>query len=337
MRVEFTPRALAVLLALAALPALAGAQQPNVEAAKKEGRVVAYGTILPQIMGPLHAAFEKKYGIKVDYWRASATQVLERAQNEHAAGRPGFDVTFAAQGAQLLLKQTGALTKYSAPAAEKFPARFRDKDGVLTAWRHTPVSVLYNTEMVRPAEAPKSLEDMLLPKWKGKIGIPDPSRHSTTLQFLISLKKVIGDGWLNYVKALAKQQPLLRESFAPVPNDILRGEVQLGFTYIQYVTQMSKAPLGFMLTDKILTDTNELGLGAKAANANAARLYIDYLCSPEAQKIAAELGEFVLSPGIHPSIKDADKIAAASIFMDDPGPEEFKRLSAEFRQIFLGQ
>lgn len=314
-----------------------GAQSVNLEAAKKEGKVIAYGTILPQVMGPLHAAFEKKYGVKVEYWRASATQVLERAQNEFAAGRPGFDVTFAAQGAQLLLKQTGALTKFSAPSADKFPARFRDKDGVLTAWRHTPVSVLYNTELVKPADAPRSLDDLLHAKWKGKIGIPDPSRHSTTLQFLISLKKIKGDGWLDYVKALAKQAPLLRESFAPVPNDIIRGEVSLGFTYIQYMQQYNKAPLGFMLTDKILTDTNELALGAKAANSNAGKLYIDFLCSSEAQKIAADLGEFVLSPGFNPPIKDADKVAAASIFMDDPGPEEFKRLSAEFRQIFLGQ
>jgi iron(III) transport system substrate-binding protein len=89
--------------------------------------------------------------------------------------------------------------------------------------------------------------------------------------------------------------------------------------------------------DKVLTDTNDLGLSAKAANPNAAKLYMEYLCSPEAQKLVAELGEFVLSPGVYPPIKDADKVTANAIFMDNPTAEEYKKLGAEFRQLFLGK
>ncbi len=311
------------------------AQGVNIDAAKKEGKLVAYGTILPQVMDPLHRGFEKKYGIKVDYWRASATQVMERAIAEWQTGKPGFDVTFAAQSAQDLVKQSGALAKYTPPSADKFPARFKDKDGILTSWRHTPIGILYSTDVIKPADAPKNLDDLLAAKWKGKIAIPDPTRHTTTAQFLYSLKKIKGEGWLDYVKALGKQEPLLRESFAPVPNDILRGEVTLGFTYIQYVQQFSKAPFAFVLMDKVLTDTNDLALSAKAANPNAAKLYIEYLCSQEGQRIAADHGEFVLYPGVYPAIKDADKVSANSIFMDSPTAEEYKKLSAEFRQIFL--
>jgi len=89
--------------------------------------------------------------------------------------------------------------------------------------------------------------------------------------------------------------------------------------------------------DKILTDTNDLALSAKAANPNAAKLYMEYLCSPEGQKLVAKLGEFVLSPGVYPPIKGADKVTANAIFMDNPTAEEYKELSAEFRQIFLGK
>jgi iron(III) transport system substrate-binding protein len=310
------------------------AQPVNIDAAKKEGKVIAYGTIIPQVMTPLHENFEKRYGIKVEYWRASATAVMERAMAEWEAGRPGFDVVFAIHGAQLLLKQASVFAKYMPPPAEKFPARFKDKDGILTAWRHTPVGTLYNTDLVKPVDAPKSLDDLLNPRWKGKIAMPDPSRHTSTAQFLVSLKKIKGDGWLDYVKALAKQAPLLTESFAPVPNDILRGEVALGLTYIAYVYQY-KGPLGYVLMDKILTDSNDLGLSAKAANPNAAKLYMEYLCSPEGQKLAADLGEFVYYPGIYPPVKDADKVGANSIFMDNPSADEYKKLSAEFHQIFF--
>src|SRR5688572_12984574 len=58
------------------------AQTINIEAARKEGKVIAYGTIIPQVMDPLHRNLEKKYGVKVEYWRASATQVMERALSE---------------------------------------------------------------------------------------------------------------------------------------------------------------------------------------------------------------------------------------------------------------
>jgi ABC-type Fe3+ transport system substrate-binding protein len=312
------------------------AQTIDIEAARKEGKVIAYGTIIPQVMEPLHRNMEKKYGVKVEYWRASATQVMERAHSEWQAGRPGFDVTFAINGAQAILKQAGVFAKYTPASAEKFPVFFKDKDGLVTAWRHTPIGVLYNTDLVPAGDAPKSLDDLLHPKWKGKIALPDASRHTSTAQFLVSLRKIKGEGWIDYVRRLAKQAPLLKESFAPVPNDILRGEALLGFTYLQYVYQ-NKGPLGYVLMDKILTDTNDLGLSAKAMNPNAAKLYMEYLCSPEGQKLVADLGEFVLSPAIFPPVKDADKITANSIFMDNPSAEEYKKLSAEFRQIFFGQ
>jgi iron(III) transport system substrate-binding protein len=311
-------------------------QTVDIEAAKKEGKLIAYGTIVPKVMEPVHRGFEQKYGIKVEYWRANATQVVERAVSEWQAGRPGFDLTFAIHGAQLLLKSRGVFAKYTPPSAGTFPANFKDKDGMLVAWRHTPVGVLYNTELVKPGEQPATLDDLLQPKWKGKIVMPDASRHTSTAQFLVSLKKIKGEGWLEYVRALARQNPLLKESFAPVPNELVKGEAALGFSYLQYVYQI-KGPLGYVLMDKLLTDTNDLALSAKAMNPNAAKLYMEYLCSPEGQKTVAALGEFVLSPGIYPPIKNADKVTANAIFMDNPTAEEYKKLSAEFRQIFLGK
>lgn len=72
-------------------------------------------------------------------------------------------------------------------------------------------------------------------------------------------------------------------------------------------------------------------------NPNTAKLYMEYLCSPEGQKLVADLGEVVLSPGVYPPIKGADKITANSSFMDNPSADEYKKPSAEFRQIFLGK
>jgi ABC-type Fe3+ transport system substrate-binding protein len=312
------------------------AQTPDVDRARKEGKIVVYGTTIPNVMTRIHAGFEKRYGVKVDYWRASATAVTDRAITEWRAGKPGFDVLFAINGTISLLKSENALAKFTAPAAAKFPAQLKDKDGVLTAFRHTPVSILYNTELVKAADLPKGFDDLLDPKWQNKIAMPDPSRHTSTAQFLWNMQKVKGEKWMEYARALAKQKPFLLESFAPVPTALVKGEAQLGITYAQYITQV-KGPLSHIVFDKVLTDSTDLALSAKTTAPNAAKLYIDYLCTADVQKIIAETGDFPIAPGIYPDLKDAEKLVANSIFMENPSDEQFKKLKDDFRKMFLGQ
>lgn len=313
------------------------AQQANVDAAKKEGKVVVYGSVVPQAMDGLHQAFKKKYGIDVEYWRGSSTQVSERALTEWRAGKPGFDIAEGNRGVQLIMKGEGLFQKFVPPASEKFPAQFKEKDGLITPWRVLPISILYNTELVKPGDMPKTLDDLLSPKWTGKLSVPDPTRHTTTAQFFWNLEKFKGDKWLDYVKALAKQKPILVESLAPVTTTIIKGEALVGITYIKYVKQY-KGPVAYVPMDKYLTDPNYLSLSGKTTRPNAAKLYIDFACSPEGQKEIAEDGEFVLAPGVFPPIKDAEKVAPRMVFMDNPTEDEFKKLmGTTFREIFFAK
>jgi ABC-type Fe3+ transport system substrate-binding protein len=80
-----------------------------------------------------------------------------------------------------------------------------------------------------------------------------------------------------------------------------------------------------------------LGLSAKAGNPNAGKLFLEYICSPEGQKLVAGAGEFVLAPGIYPAIKEAEKVAANLVFMDNPTVEQLKKLQGDFREIFFGR
>jgi iron(III) transport system substrate-binding protein len=312
------------------------AQPVNVEAAKKEGKMVIYGTVVPKVMALIEKGFESKYGIKIEYWRADATKVIDRVLTEWRSGRPGFDVVIGARGALLLGKEENVFAKFVPASAANFPAKFKDADGKLTAWRVTPVGVLYNTELVKSAEVPKSLDDLLDAKWQGKISMPDPSRHASTAQFLWNLEKIKGEKWIEFVKGLAKQKPVLVESYSTVPVTIVRGESWLGITYIQYAGQ-TKGPINFAPIDKMFADPSDAALSAKAANPNAAKAFIDYLCSAEGQKTIAETGEFVLHPGIYPSLKGADKVMANMVFMENPSAEQLTKLQGEFRQIFLSK
>jgi iron(III) transport system substrate-binding protein len=310
------------------------AQTGNIDAAKKEGRVIVYGSVVPQAMKGLNDAFESKYGIKVEYWRGDSTKVAERARTEWRAGKPGFDVVEANRGVQLIMKEEGLFQKFLPPSAEKFPAKFKEKDALITPWRVLPISILYNTDLVKPNDVPRSLDDLLDPKWKGKIAFPDPTRHTTTAQFLRNLELIKGEKWLDYVKAFAKQNPVLMASLAPVAPAIIKGEAHVGITYIKYVKQY-KGPIHYVLQDKYLSDPNYMSLSAKPIHANAGQLYIDFATSAAGQKEIAEDGEFVLAPGIFPPIKDAEKVPANMIFMEKPSADEFKTLMTKtFRDIF---
>ena len=166
--------------------------------------------------------------------------------------------------------------------------------------------------------------------------MPDPSRHASTAQYLWNLQQVKGEKWLDFARGLAKQRPLLVESYSTVPNAIVRGEATVGITYIQYAGQ-TKGPISFAPINQVFADPSDAALSAKAANPNAAKLFIEYLCSPEGQKKVAETGEFVLSPGIFPNIKDADKILANLYMMEDPSAQHLAKLQNEFRQLFLSK
>jgi len=327
---------LAIALWLVTGGSQALAQQTSLEAAKKEGKVVVYGTVVPKVMALIEKGFYDKYAIKTEYWRSDATKVIDRVLTEWRAGKPGFDVVIGARGPLSLGKADGLYAKFIPPASAKFAEKFRDKDGQLTAWRVTPVGILINTELVKGADVPKNIDDLLDDKWQGKISLPDPSRHASTATYLWNIRQWKGDRWTDFVRALAKQKPLLVESYSSVPNAIVRGEASVGITYVQYAGQ-TKGPIDFAPISRFIADPSDAAVSAKAANANAAKLFIDYLCSPEGQKKVAETGEFVLSPGVYPAVKGADKIMANLDLLEDPSAEQLAKLQSDFRQLFLSK
>src|ERR1041384_2919247 len=238
------------------MPPTLYAQSINVEAAKKEGKTIIYGTVVPQVMGRIQNGFETKHGIKTEYWRADATKVIDRVLTEWRSGKPGFDIVIGARGPLNLGKADGVYAKFAPATAANFPAKFKDKDGQLIAFRITPVGILYNTELVKPNEVPKSLDDLLDPKWQGKLSMPDPSRHASTAQYLWNLQQGKGEKGMDVAKGLAKQRPMLLESYSTVPNNIVRGESAVGISYIQYTGQ-TKGPIGFASIEHVFADPSD--------------------------------------------------------------------------------
>lgn len=319
-----------VLAAATALPA----QADLVAAAKREGRVVVYGSLTTP--GMVHnRIFEGRYGIPVEYWRAASTRVLDRVLTELRAGRPLFDVVVTNSSPMMVMRKSGAFQSYRASAYATLQARGSDPRSLVSPpFLFMPIGIVYNSRLVRPSEAPRTLQDLTDPRWRGKIVMPDPSLHTTTAQWLMELRRVLGARWREFVEELAGQLGGMVESFLPVVQKVVSGEFPLGISYVRYVYQFGKegAPLDYVRLNMFLADSLRIGLAVGARNASAGQLYIETLLSRAGLLALVQEGDFVALPSVYPPLRDADKLRIA--VMDDYGDAEMFRARTELERVF---
>lgn len=326
-----------IFLVLLCLPSPSFAQDARlIEAGKKEGKLVLYGTMQNDIFELLQNAFYKKTGITIDYWRTSATKVLERALSEARAGRALFDLVMATEDSMRILLKEGILTKYDSPMNKGFPKDAIDPQLGPRARNHV-IGIVYNKEGIKPAEAPKSLEDLVKPQYRGKLVMADPTLHLTTAQWLSNVHKLIGkEKAEKFVRELAAMRPTLVESFNPAAERVTSGEFAVAITYVYYVYLngiRKGAPLDYVRTGKFLGDASYMSLFHKAPHPNAAKAFIDFFLDEESMGIMAKAGEFVNRNGVYPPVPDADKIQFVE--MDDLGEKVYAEKRKEFHKLFL--
>ena len=303
-----------------------------VEAAKKEGEVMFYGAITVNSSKAIGDAFEKKYGIKLQHWRGDATELINRALAEARAGKPAFDVTLGNEVVMTTLDQKKLFAVFDPPAAKGYPKQFLDPDKRMTPWRVLPYGLNYNHQILKAEEAPKTWEDLLAPKWKGKFGMANPGIHVTTLQFVINLDKLLGAKWLNVVEGWAKQEPRLGRSLADTIQPLTSGEVPVAIGYIKDKFQYP-GPIEYVRMNKYLASLSLAAINRQAPHPNAARLFTDFFLGAESQRIFGGFGEYVFHPEAdHKFKKDVkdDQI----VVMRLPSNEELESWSRKFREMF---
>ena len=306
------------------------------DAAKKEGgKVVVYGSIENDTMDLLAAAFKKKTGLEVDYWRDAANKVTDRVSAEARAGKPQADVVLTTTSTMRLIQKDGLLANYDSPSAKAFPKTVVDPN-LGPAYRSTVIGVVYNAGIVKPADAPKSLEDLVKPQYKGKVVFPDPSQHTTTAQWLASLYKIMGkERSEKFIHDLAASKPLLVSSLTPAGERITTGETPIGVAFLKNVVFYGRkgVPLDYVRLGKFMGDGQSITLANKAPHSNAGKAFIDFFLGEESLKIMANIGEFVTRKGIYPPLPDANKIELVD--MIDMDKAAFAEKMAEYKKIFL--
>jgi iron(III) transport system substrate-binding protein len=327
-----------ILISLAVIFAAAPAFSQSaslIAAGKKEGKAVVYGSLESDTAETAFSAFKKKTGIEVDYWRASATKVMDRALSEYRAGKPLFDVILTNDNPMQIMFKEGIFAKYNSPAAKEFTKESVDPN-LGPRYRNVLIGIVYNKEVLKTADAPKTLEDLVKPQYRGKIVMPDPTQHTTTTQWVASLDILMGKEKADkYIRDLAAQKPILVESLLPAAERVVTGETPIAITYIKYVYIFGQrgAPLDYVRTGKFMGDGHYLTLGNKAPHPNAGKTLIDYFLGSENMSMIAKLGEFVNRKGIYPPLPDADK--AQFVEMHDLDAKLFAEKKKEYQQIFL--
>jgi len=309
-------------------PAVAGEPVP-------EGNVAFYANITA--IEPLLEDFLAKTGIKGEYTRISTTQFLATVFTEFEAGKLLADVIQAPIPVMEQLREKGVLVPYVSPSAAGYPEwAKREKDGIYM-FGIEYVSIIYNKELVKPADVPRRYQDLADPKYRDKIVMANPAIHPTTISWLVALREYVFNNndaeWRAFLRGLAANRPMLVASFSPTPAPVASGEKPIGISMPKYIITNAPAPLDWARIDPIMGSPRAMGISAKAPHPVAARIFVDYWLTAGAGKILAEkVGEYVLAPGVFPPIDGMDK--AKVIPIEELTDEEIAKWGAEFKTIF---
>lgn len=308
------------------------ADQALIDAAKKEGTVTWYTTlIVNQMARPAVSAFQKKYGITVNYFRADTNAMLLRLQNEAQAGRTQADVIDTTSGTPAL-KRMGLLEKWLPDSAQHLPADYVDPEGSWIAASLYILTLGYNTDLVPKGAEPKSLTDLLDPKWKGRIAVSGNASSPGVGGFVGLVLATMGEQrGIDYLKALALQQPaVIQASTRQVLDMVIAGEYSVGLQILNHHVAYSAnrgAPVGWVKLDPAMAAFLALGV-VKGPHPNAGKLLVDFLMSDEGQALFRDADYIPVAPNVppkDPTLRPDGKTFRALYFTPEKLDENIKR------------
>jgi len=262
-----------------------GSNPQLVEAAKKDGTVSYYTTMTLSQSKKVADKFQAKYPfVKVDLFRGGGDELLNRIQNEARGGLYAWDVTSSRGDTVLTLMNSKLITPYRSPETKFISQDLVDDEGYWTAYYVNPFVLGFNTKLIKKDEAPKTYEELLDPKWKGKKISIDDSAYG----LLAGLMRAWGkEKAIAFFKKLAAQEPVVMRGNTNRVQLTMAGEYYLIIAYaptIQRETSLGH-PIDWVPLEPVPVQVNSMMLAAKAPHPNAGKLFMDFLLSKEGQKM----------------------------------------------------
>ncbi|HWG05367.1 MAG TPA: extracellular solute-binding protein [Beijerinckiaceae bacterium] len=301
--------ACAAFVATAALQPVRAADPTLIAAAQKEGHVTWYTTqIVNQFVAPAVAAFEKKYGIKVDYVRADPNVIVLRIWNEAKAGRVQADV-FDGSPTLAGIRKVGLVEPWLPDEARRLPEEDHDPQGYWAATNLYVLTPAFNTNLVPKGSEPRAYADLLDPKWKGRIAWSSQLTVPAGAGFIgIVLASMGEDKGMDYLRRLAAQNITnVGVSAREVLDQVISGEYAIAlqtFNNHSVISAAQGAPVAWIPMNPALAYFSVVGLIKGAAHENAAKLLIDFLMSKEGQVLYRDADYMPVDPDVPPRVAD---------------------------------
>ena len=301
------------------------------EGARKEGQLNLYTSLNTKDSGPITEAFEKKTGVKVLLWRSSSEKVVQRAVTEARAGRYACDVLETNGPEMEALYREKLLSEFWSPHFKDLPPAAFPKHRHWVADRFNFFTIGYNTKLIKPEEVPSSYEDLLHPRFAGKLGI-----EAADSDWFAALVKHMGEAQgLAFFRKLAATKPQVRSGHTLMAELVSSGEVPITATIYNHNIERL-AQKGAPVQWKALTPTfgrpNAIGVVARAQRPHAALLFTDFMLSPQGQQLIKERNRVPASMAVDtPLNKFAYQMIDPVITLD-----EADRWEKLWSQLFLG-
>lgn len=318
-------------------------QQVLEEGARREGQLLLYTTlIVDQAIRPLKAAFEKKYPfITLEYYRANSGEVAQRAINEYQARRYEVDLIDGTTSPQLV-KAAGFLQPFHSPMLDVYGPELKDRQGY---WATTNLYFMtggYNTSLVRKGEQPKTYQDLLDPKWKGKM-IWSTSGGSGAPVFVGNILMTMGEQQgMDYLSRLAQQDIRNSDASARAVLDmVIAGEAPIAlqiFNHHAVISAKQGAPSDWFPLEPVPSLLQTIGLMNEAPHPHAAILFLDFILSEEGQRVLQQADYLPAHPKVpptEPKLRAAEGGFKANFIDPEEGLRRDQEWTKLFRELFL--
>ncbi len=254
------------------------------ENAKREGSVVVYTSLNLKDSVPIVEAFEKKFGVKAILWRASSEKVVQRSLTETRAGRFSADV-YETNGPEMeILHREKLLADFHSPGIKDIPPQTIPPHRQWIPDRFNFFTIAYNTNLVRPEEVPNTYEDLLHPRWSGKLGL-----EAGDTDWFGAVVKGMGEAkGLAFFKRLAEGRPEIRTGHTLIAELVASGEIPLAAAVYNHNAERlveKGAPIKWKPLLPTFGRPNAIGLSLRAPHPHAAMLFVDFMLSKEGQEL----------------------------------------------------
>ena len=304
------------------------------------GEVVVYSSVDDVFARPICERFQEETGINTklvpDTEETKSTGLLNRLIAEK--NRPRADVFWSGDPVRAaILKAKGVSTAYRSPNAVGLPVQYSDPEGYWESFSARARVILYNKNLVKAGEEPKSMNDLIAPRFKGKACVANPL-FGTTSMHAAALFDVLGEKKAReFFDAMITNNVSMLSSNGEVKRRVATGEFAIGFADTDDANEAMKEgkPIGTVFPDQdgigTLIVPNAAVLIARGPNAENGRKFIDYLLTAEVEKaLAASAAQMPLRPAVPvpADVRRVDEIKTMKV--------DYAKLGARLEELSRG-